>query len=39
MLRFLARTYGYYPTDPLLAYKVENFISIYYDVIGKFYAG
>ena len=26
MLRFLARAYGYYPTDPLQAWKVENLI-------------
>ena len=37
MLRFLARAYGYYPTDPLQAWKVENLISSYYDNIGKFY--
>ena len=39
MLRFLARVYGYYPTDPLQAWKVDNFIDVYYEVIGKFYAG
>ena len=39
MLRFLGRVYGYYPADPLQAYKVDSFVSIYTDVIGKFYSG
>ncbi len=37
MLRFLGRVYGYYPTDPMEAWKVENLISSYYENIGKFY--
>jgi hypothetical protein len=37
MLRFLGRVYGYYPNDPLEAWKVENLISSYYENIGKFY--
>jgi hypothetical protein len=37
MLRFLGRVYGYYPVDPLEAWKVENLISSYYENIGKFY--
>ena len=39
MLRFLGRVYGYYPADPLQAYKVDNLVSVYTDVIGKFYGG
>jgi hypothetical protein len=36
MLRFLGRVYGYYPTDPMEAWKVENLISSYYENIDKF---
>jgi glutathione S-transferase len=39
MLRFLGRVYGYYPADPLQAYKVDCFVATYADVIGKFYSG
>ena len=38
MLRFLGRVYGYYPADPLQAYKVDSLVATYGDVMGKFYS-
>ena len=39
LTRFLARTYGYYPSNALQAYKVDAIVDHYLDVIAKFYMG
>jgi glutathione S-transferase len=35
ILRFLAMQFGYYPADPLLAHKCNEFIDGYGDMFNK----
>lgn len=35
ILRYLGKKYGYYPSDPLKAYKMDYIIDVYEDVIKK----
>ena len=35
MLRFLGKRHGYYPTDPMEAYKCEELIDVYRDLVDR----
>ena len=37
ILRLLGMKHGYYPTDPMEAYKCDSLIDGYMDVLGKIY--
>ena len=37
ILRFLGSKHGFYPTDPMEAYRCDEMMDAYSDVIGKIY--